>query len=62
MRRKALAGGAGPDRTGFDFLDYRFGPEGLSVAAGTIERFVARAPRLYEREPREPCGPSRLGS
>ncbi len=31
---------------GFDYLGYRFGPEGLSVAARTIERFVARAAPL----------------
>ncbi len=33
---------------GFDFLGYRFGPDGLSVAKKTIEQFVARAIRLYE--------------
>ncbi len=36
---------------GFDFLGYHFGPDGLTVAAKTIERFVARAIRLYEQEP-----------
>ena len=36
---------------GFDFLGYHFGPEGFTVAAKTIEQFVARATRLYEQEP-----------
>ncbi len=47
---------------GFDFLGYHFGPEGLTVAAKTIERFVAHAIRLYEREPGEACASARLGS
>ncbi len=58
-----------PDKTfigriekGFDFLGYHFGPEGLTVAAKTIEQFVERVLRLYEQEPREPCGSSRLGA
>ena len=38
---------------GFDFLGYHFGPEGFTVAAKTIEQFVARAIRLYEQEPGE---------
>ncbi len=45
-----------PDKTfigrierGFDFLSYPFGPEGLTLAAKTIEQFVARAIRLYEQ-------------
>ena len=46
---------------GFDFLDYHFGPEGLSVAAKTVERFVERAIRLYEQEPGEACASSRFG-
>ena len=57
-----------PDKTfigrverGFDFLGYHFGPEGLSVAKKTIEKFVERALRLYEQEPRELGGSSRLG-
>lgn len=48
-----------PDKTfigrverGFDFLGYHFSPAGLSVAASTMERFVARATRLYEQERR----------
>jgi hypothetical protein len=47
-----------PDKTfigwverGFDFLGYHFGPEGLTMAARTIERFVVRAIRLWEQEP-----------
>jgi hypothetical protein len=47
---------------GFDFLGYHFGPEGLSVAKKTIEQFVERALRLYEQEPGELGGSSRLGS
>ncbi len=57
-----------PDKTfvgrterGFDFLGYHFGPEGFTVAAKTIERFVARAIRLYEQEPGEACASARLG-
>jgi len=57
-----------PDKTfigraerGFDFLGYRFTPDGLGVAEKTVERFVERATRLYEQEPGEPCGSSRFG-
>jgi RNA-directed DNA polymerase len=57
-----------PDKTfigrierGFDFLGYHFGPAGLSVATATIERFVARAVRLYEQEPGELLASARLG-
>ncbi len=57
-----------PDKTfierierGFDFLGYHFGPEGLTLAATTIERFVARAMRLYEQEPGEALASARLG-
>ena len=46
---------------GFDFLGYRFGPEGFTLAAKTIERFVARAIRLYEQEPGETLASARLG-
>ena len=46
---------------GFDFLGYPFGPDGLSVAAKTVENFVARAIRLYEQEPGEANGSSRFG-
>ena len=58
-----------PDKTfigrierGFDFLGYHFGPDGLSVAAKTIENFIARAIRLYEQEPGEADASTRLGS
>jgi hypothetical protein len=57
-----------PDKTfigridkGFDFLGYHFSPEGLGVATKTIERFLARAVRLYEQEQEEPCGSPMLG-
>ncbi len=57
-----------PDKTfigrierGFDFLGYHFGPEGLTLAAKTIEQFVARAVRLYEQEPGEAVASARLG-
>ena len=46
---------------GFDFLGYHFSPEGLSVAENTIEKFHARAVRLYEQEQEEPCGSPLLG-
>ena len=42
-------------------LLYRFGPNKLSLAPRTIERFVARAIRLYEQEPGEASASSRLG-
>jgi hypothetical protein len=52
-----------PDKTfigriekGFDFPGYHFSPEGLSVAAKTIEDFVSRPVRLYEQEQGEPSG------
>ncbi len=58
-----------PDKTfigrtekGFDFLGYHFHPDGFSVAKKTVETFLARTIRLYEQEPGEPCGPSRLGA
>ncbi len=46
---------------GFDFLGYHFRPGQLSVAGKTIERFVARAIRLYEQEPREADASARFG-
>ena len=56
-----------PDKTfvgrterGFDFLGYHFGPEGFTVAAKTIEQFVARAIRLYEQEPGEALASAQL--
>lgn len=45
---------------GFDFLGYHVSPDGLSVAEKTIEKFLARATRLYEREQEEPFGSSCL--
>ena len=39
----------GRTERGFDFLGYHFGPEGFTVAAKTIEQFVARAIRFYEQ-------------
>ena len=57
-----------PDKTfigrlenGFDFLGYHFSPEGLTLAAKTVENFVERAIRLYEQEPGEACASSRFG-
>lgn len=35
---------------GFDFLGYHFTRGGLSIARKTIQKFVERATRLYERE------------
>ena len=58
-----------PDKTfigriekGFDFLGYHFSPVGFSMAEKTIEKFLARADRLYEQEPGETFAfaPSRL--
>jgi len=46
---------------GFDFLGYHFVPEGLAIAHKTLENFVERVIRLYERGPGEPCGSTRLG-
>ena len=46
---------------GFDFLGYRFGPDGLGVAEATIRKFALRASRLYEQERERPDGPSLLG-
>jgi len=45
----------------FDLLGFRFSPEGLSVAEKTIEKFLARAVRLYEQEQGEPFGFPLLG-
>jgi hypothetical protein len=42
-------------------LGYHFSPEGLLVAEKTIERFIARAVRLYEQEQGEPCYSPQLG-
>jgi len=46
---------------GFDFPRYHFSPEGLSMAEKTIEKFLARAVRLYEQEREEPFGSPLLG-
>ncbi len=47
-----------PDQTfigrverGCGFLGYQFGPDGITVAEKTMERFVRRAVRLYEQGP-----------
>ncbi len=57
-----------PDKTfigrierGIDFLGYHFRQVRLSVAAKTIENFVARAIRLYEQEPGEALASARFG-
>ena len=57
-----------PDKTfigrvepGCDFLGYHFGPDGITVAEKTMERFVRRAARLYEQGPREVFASSRFG-
>jgi len=57
-----------PDKTfigriekGFDFLRYRFGPEGLHVAPKTLMNFVARVHQLYEQELRMDIA-TRLGA
>ncbi len=47
---------------GFDFLGYRFGPAAVSVAVKSVERFVARAIRLYEQEPGAALASARLDS
>jgi len=46
---------------GFDFLSYRFSPERLAIAHKTLNNFIERAIRLYERGPRESLGSTRLG-
>jgi len=57
-----------PDKTfigriekGFDFLGDHFSPERITVAAATVQRFVARATRLYEQERGKPEGFLLLG-
>jgi hypothetical protein len=35
---------------------YHFGPDGLSVAEKTIENFLTRADRIFERKQGEPDG------
>ncbi len=51
----------GSQRTPAARTRYHFGPEGLTLAAKTIEQFIARAIRLYEHEPGEVSASSRLG-
>ncbi len=46
---------------GFDVLGYHIRPEGPTVARTTVERFVARARRLYERERGRREAAARLG-
>ena len=46
---------------GFDFLGYHISPEGVSVARKTVENFIERSARLYEREPRGGVSSPRLG-
>ena len=57
-----------PDKTfigsiakGFDFLGYRFSPDGLRVATKTLANFVARMRQLYEHEPGKSLS-ARLGA
>ena len=52
-----------PDKTfigrverGFDFLGYHLTPGRLTLSVATVERFVARAHRLHERERGKPSG------
>jgi len=51
----------GRTEKGFNFGGYHFSPDGLSVAEKTIEKFLARAVRLYEQEQGEPLGSPLLG-
>ena len=51
----------GRTEKGFDFLGFHFSPEGVSVAGKTMERFLARAVRLYEQELGESFGSLLLG-
>ena len=45
----------------FDFLGYHFGPDGITVAEKTMERFVRPAARLYQQGPGEAVASSRFG-
>ena len=47
---------------GFDFLGYRFADGGLGIAPATATRFIERATRLCEHEPRDTDGAARLGA
>ena len=60
-RLLAITGHWHPDKTfigrierGFDFLGYHFGPEGLTMAARTIEQYVERALRFTSRNRERP--------
>jgi hypothetical protein len=44
------------------FLGYHLAPGRLTLAQATVERFVARAHRLYEQERGKPEGFPRLGA
>jgi len=57
-RDKTFIGGI---ERGFDLPGHHFGPEGLAKAARTFEPFVERPLRLYQQEPGELGGSSRLG-
>jgi len=57
-----------PDKTfigriekGFDFLGYRFSPDGLRVATKTVENFIVRLHRLYEQKKTAPDREAVLG-
>jgi hypothetical protein len=57
-----------PDKTfmgriekGFDWLNYRISPAGLTLATKTLKNFVARVRQLDEHEPRAATAAYRLG-
>jgi RNA-directed DNA polymerase len=58
-RDKTFVGRVG---RGFDFLGYHLTPGRLTLSVATVERFVERAHRLYERERGKPAGFPRLGA
>ena len=51
----------GRTESGFDFPGFALRPGQLTVAEKTIERFVARAIRVYGQEPEEALASARLG-
>jgi hypothetical protein len=51
----------GKTRQGFEFLGYHVSEAGITVAATTVARCVARIRQLYERERGGPRGSSQLG-
>jgi len=68
QRLNALDLAKHPDKTfigriekGFDFLGYHVDRTGLRVATATLQRFTAKAARLYEQEQRDPAGPPVFG-